>query len=305
MQLATLRNVVIILALLALSPITILPPGGHVTLAHGFSVGEEKEAGEKLLVFVRREFKLLDEPDLAQYINRLGRQALKTSGPQYFDYHFFVLDNKQFNAFAAPSGLIFFHTGLIETMADENELLSVMAHEIGHVQCRHIAERIDKSSKISLGTLAMILTGIAVGNPEVAEAVIVGSMATAETMILNFSRKDEEEADRFAYRLLNDSQRDPHATGQRDAAAVGDQLTENQPEQAGLAGPVGADDARLVTGMQRQVRFVDQRGSAALQGELAQCNHDNLDQKIRGRRLPRAACMTAVNHRHDRHEPQA
>lgn len=179
--------------------------------SQAFSVGEEREVGEKLLSVVRKEFKLLDDPDITQYITNLGQSILKVSGPQYFDYHFFVINNKEFNAFAAPSGLIFFHTGLIETMDTEDELASVMAHEIGHVESRHIAERIKKSSKVGLGTLAMVLAGIAIGAGPVSDALITGSMAAGTAMNLSFSRQDEEEADRLAFKWLIASKRDPNA----------------------------------------------------------------------------------------------
>lgn len=81
------------------------------TSSLGFSIGEERDIGEQLLLAIRGEFELLDDPDIVQYINRLGQQVLDIAGPQYFDYHFFVVKNDQFNAFAAPSGLIFLIPG--------------------------------------------------------------------------------------------------------------------------------------------------------------------------------------------------
>ena len=90
--------------------------------AFAFSVGEEKEVGEQLLTMVRKGFTLIDEPDVIQYINELGQGTLAVAGSQYFDYHFFVIKNKELNAFAAPSGLIFFHSGLVESLDSEEEL---------------------------------------------------------------------------------------------------------------------------------------------------------------------------------------
>jgi len=75
--------------------------------AVAFTVGEERELGEALLYQTRLAFTLLDDPDISQYINELGAEVLKVASAQYFDYHFFVIKNKEFNAFAAPSGLIF------------------------------------------------------------------------------------------------------------------------------------------------------------------------------------------------------
>lgn len=186
-------------------------PVGGIGTAYGFSIGDERKVGEKLLAIVRKEFKLLDEPDISQYVAKLGDQLLAAAGPQYFEYHFFVVKNKEFNAFAAPSGLIFFHSGLIEVMQAESELVSVMAHEVGHVVSRHIAERMRKSAKVNVGTAALLLAGIAMGGGAVSEALITGSMAANASMNLKFSRQDEEEADRLAFKWMQEEGRDPVA----------------------------------------------------------------------------------------------
>ncbi len=179
--------------------------------AYAFSVGEEREVGEKLLSIVRREFKLVDDPDVAQYVTGLGGKILAAAGPQFFDYHFFVINNKELNAFAAPSGLVFLHSGLLELLSNENELVGVMAHECGHVMSRHIADRIKKSAKINIGTMAMVLAGMALGGGALSEALIAGSMAAGASMNLKFSRQDEEEADRLAFNLMQTMNRDPAA----------------------------------------------------------------------------------------------
>jgi predicted Zn-dependent protease len=176
-----------------------------------FTVGEEKKTGEKIQSTIRKDFNLLDDPDVDQYIDHLGREILGVAGPQYFDYHFYVINDKEFNAFAAPSGLIFVNSGLIEAMDNEDELVGVMAHEVGHVVRRHIASSIDKGGKISLGTAALLLAGIALGGGDLSQAVITGALATGESMSLKFSRENEEEADRQAYRWMIQLNRDPEA----------------------------------------------------------------------------------------------
>ena len=180
-----------------------------------FSIGEERMVGEQLLYSIRTEFKLLDDPDISQYINNLGYDVLHVIGPQYFDYHFFVVKSEQFNAFAAPSGLIFFYTGLIKTMKSEDELLSVMAHEIGHAVSRHIAHRMDKQGKVSMATMLMGLAGLALGtamgNPALAQGMLTGSMAANQSIGLSFSRQDEEQADRLSFGWMQAMDRNPKA----------------------------------------------------------------------------------------------
>lgn len=177
----------------------------------GITIGEEREIGEKLLYKIRSELSLLDDPDISQYINRLGQQVLAQVGPHYFDYHFFVVPSDQFNAFAAPSGLIFFYSGLIETMKTEDELLSVMAHEIGHVESRHIASRSDKNIKVGAISMALAMASLALGDPSLAAGMFTGFQAAGIAASLQFSRTDEEQADRLSYDWMHAMHRDPHA----------------------------------------------------------------------------------------------
>jgi predicted Zn-dependent protease len=179
--------------------------------AMAFSVGEEKELGEKLLSMVRKNFQVIDDPDVSQYVNALGQRILTVAGPQFFDYHFFVINDKEFNAFAAPSGLVFIHSGLIEAMDSEGELISVMAHECGHVTSRHISDQLSKSSKMSIGTAALLVAGIALGGGALGQALIGGGMAANASMSLKFSRQDEEEADRLSFKWMQAMNTDPAA----------------------------------------------------------------------------------------------
>lgn len=175
------------------------------------SIGEEKKVGEQLLYMIRRELAVLDDPDISQYINNLGKKVLANIGPQYFDYHFYVVKSDQFNAFASYAGLVFFYTGLIETMQSENELLSVLAHEIGHVASRHIAQRLDKGSKVSAASLLLAIAGLAIGVPGLSTGLMVGSMAAGQAINLQYSREDEEQADRLSYGWMQQMRRDPTA----------------------------------------------------------------------------------------------
>jgi len=180
--------------------------------AVAFTVGEERELGEALLYQTRLAFTLLDDPDISQYVNELGAEVLRVASAQYFDYHFFVIKNKEFNAFAAPSGLIFFHSGLVETMGSEDELLSVMAHEVGHVVSRHIASRMEKGMTVGIGALALAIAGLALGGGGAGtQALVTGSMAANQALNLHFSRQDEEEADLLSYGWMKKLGRDPAA----------------------------------------------------------------------------------------------
>lgn len=177
--------------------------------ASAFSIGEEREVGEKLLFTVRSAFELVDDPDVSQYLNRLGQEVLKVSGVQFFDYRFFIINDNEFNAFAAPSGLIFFYTGLISMMNSEDELLSVMAHEIGHISKRHLASRMEKSKIVGIASVGMAIAALAFGSGAAAPTLAMGSLAAGQSAALHFSRQDEEEADLLAYGWMKKMGRNP------------------------------------------------------------------------------------------------
>jgi predicted Zn-dependent protease len=158
---------------------------------------------------VRSRFEVLDEPDLKQYLRGLGKEVIDTAGVQFFNYHFYVIEDKEFNAFAAPSGLIFFHSGLIEKMESENELVSVLAHEIGHIAKRHISSRIKKGTQISAATMGLVLASIALGGGVASQALLAGSLAAGQSASLYYSRLDEEEADLLAYDWMKELNRNP------------------------------------------------------------------------------------------------
>jgi predicted Zn-dependent protease len=173
-----------------------------------FNIGEEREVGEKLLYSVRSTFTLLDDPDITQYVTKIGDSVLEVAGIQYFNYHFFVIEDKDFNAFAAPSGLIFFYSGLIGAMNSENEFVSVLAHEIGHIVKRHIAERVEKGKYSSVASLGLAVAALAFGG-SATPALLTGALAAGQSVNLHFSRQHEEEADLLAFTWMEELQRDP------------------------------------------------------------------------------------------------
>ena len=179
-----------------------------VSTTYPFSIGDEREVGEKLLYSVRSTFPLKDDLDITQYINKLGQSVLEVAGIQYFDYHFYVIEDKEFNAFAAPSGLIFFNSGLIGTMNSEDEFVSVMAHEIGHIDKRHLASRVEKGTYTGIASLALAVAAIAFGGAT-APVLLTGALASGQSLNLHFSRQNEEEADLLAYGWMKKLGRNP------------------------------------------------------------------------------------------------
>ncbi|MGD9015878.1 MAG: M48 family metalloprotease [Desulfobacterales bacterium] len=164
------------------------------------TIQEEEDLSVEFLRVLKRHFILVDDPVVVDYVDGVGRRILKAIPPQPFTYHFYVVEQDVFNAFATPAGHIFVFSGLIEALDREEELAGILAHEIAHVQCRHISDKIGRAKKANMmslaGTIAGILLGVG-GMPDVGQAVAVGSAAGAQSSMLAYSRQDETQADQF------------------------------------------------------------------------------------------------------------
>ncbi|MDD5232561.1 MAG: M48 family metalloprotease [Syntrophales bacterium] len=167
-----------------------------------FSIDDENKLGKEIHQKIEGAKLLFHDVKSEDYINRLGRKILAQSGTPSFDFRFFILNSSAINAFATPGGYVYINRGLIGLVDNESELAGVIAHEIAHVNCRHIARNIEKSQKIGMASLAAIVAGILLGGGTGTEAVLGLSMATASHMQLAYSRENEEEADRLGISYL-------------------------------------------------------------------------------------------------------
>ncbi|MDY6822735.1 MAG: M48 family metalloprotease [Thermodesulfobacteriota bacterium] len=178
-------------------------PGG-TSPAFGLTINEEKEMGREFLKQAREYYDFVDDPFVEHYINTLGKALVDAFPEQPFDYRFYVLKHNEYNAFAAPAGYVFINSGLIGDMKSEEELAGILGHEIAHVHCRHISERIEKSKTVSLAMLAGIMAGVFLGGAGVipGDAMAVGSLAAGQAATLAYSRADERQADQIGLRYL-------------------------------------------------------------------------------------------------------
>ena len=169
------------------------------------TIQEEEELSKEFLRVVEKQFEFIKDPFVIGYVNKIGNNILSGLPTQPFKYHFYIVKEHVYNAFATPAGHIFINSGLLEAFDNEEELAGILAHEIAHVVSRHISQNVDRSPKIGLATLAGIAAGIFIGAGGAAalgNAVVVGSMAAGQSASLAFSREDEMQADQLALDYL-------------------------------------------------------------------------------------------------------
>ena len=174
----------------------------------GITVKEEEELSQEVLQVIFKQFEIIDDPVIVTYVNKLGNRILATLPEQPFKYHFYVIQEEVYNAFATPAGHIFVYTGLLEAMDEEEELAGILGHEIAHVYARHISQKIERSKKVGLATLAGIAAGVLLGvggAGEAANAVTMGSVAAGQSAQLAYSREDEIQADQFGLKFITEA----------------------------------------------------------------------------------------------------
>src|SRR5712692_397897 len=165
----------------------------------------ERKIGEQAMQEIRqRDQRFLDDPELTEYVNEIGRRIVAASPEARQDFEFFLVRDNTINAFAMPGGFVGVHTGLLLAAQTESELAGVLAHEVAHVTQHHIARLLGKQEQMSIPMLAAVVLGLlaARSNPDLTQAVIAGAGATSIQSQLNYTRDFEREADRIGFQFL-------------------------------------------------------------------------------------------------------
>jgi predicted Zn-dependent protease len=189
-----------------------LPDLGDVS-QEMISPAQERQIGEQSMFQIRADKSYLDDAEVADYLNQLGSILVSNCPEPAMDFEFFAINDNAINAFAMPGGFVGVNTGLILLAENESELASVLGHEISHVTQHHFARMISGQKYDSLAALATIAVAIlaARNNPQAASAAIMGAQGGVMQRQLNFTRENEQEADRIGIATLQKSGFDTRA----------------------------------------------------------------------------------------------
>ena len=192
------QGVRLVVALFALSGCTTL------------SVQEEKKLGHQAQRQVREQFQLMRDAVVVKYIRDIGREMVAASRPSPFDFRFYVVEDEAINAFALPGGALYLHTGLIMQANNAGEIAGVLAHEIGHVTARHVANLYRRQRNTGVGAQVLaIMIAIVSGDANIARAGQFGVGVAAQAYLNTFTKEAESEADILAVETMVRAGYDP------------------------------------------------------------------------------------------------
>lgn len=154
---------------------------------------------------------IMNDPETRDYLQSIGSKLVANSDGAGHEYTFFPVNAYDINAFAAPGGFIGVNAGLIINSRNESELAGVLAHEVSHVTQRHIARSVEYADQLSFPVAVAMLGALILGvaNPQLGMGALTAVQAGAVQGQIDFTRQNEQEADRVGMALLSRTGFDP------------------------------------------------------------------------------------------------
>ena len=141
------------------------------------SIDEERQLGVEMEQQVRQQLHFVRDEVVVGYVAGLGSELLRVMGPQPLEYDFYVIKDDELNAFAAPGGNIYVHTGLILKARNVSELVGVMGHEMGHVYHRDVAANYRRQRNTGIAQqLGVLAVGVLAGGAAAQAANLLTGM---------------------------------------------------------------------------------------------------------------------------------
>lgn len=230
---------------------------------------QEKRLGEQWLRAFRAQVPTSSDPLVINYLETLINRLLPYSQLETKKVQLVVVDNKSLNAFAVPGGVMGINTGLLQYAKSENQLATVISHELGHLSQRHYARQLEQQKKMMVPMLAGILAGLALAANSDGDggiAAIMATQAAAQSAQLSFSRQNEQEADRIGFDTMVKAGLDPYAAADMFEEMMAASRFSRRPPEYLLTHPV--TESRVADARNRAMQYPEKRQQDNIEYQL-------------------------------------
>jgi predicted Zn-dependent protease len=173
-------------------------------------VDEERDLGADLDAEVRSEVVFEPDPVVLRYVQEIGNAIVHAAPPVPYRFRFKVVDDDEINAFAGPAGYVYVHTAILKKAQNVSEVAGVVAHEIGHVVLRHVAQNYSRAQNANrLKEAGAVATTLLMPAGPVTSLANLGGGLVAMAYVNSFGREAEKEADAFAVEVMPKARYDP------------------------------------------------------------------------------------------------
>lgn len=188
-------------------------PDIGTTAAATLTIDQELIYGDTYMRMIRSHYPIVNDPVINEYADSLGHRLVASADDVKTPFHFFVIRDRNINAFAFFGGYVALNSGLFLHAQSESEFASVLAHEIAHVTQRHLARSMEAQARRSPTTMAALVGSLllAIVSPEAGIAAMTATSAGSIQGGINYTRANEKEADRFGMNTLVKAGFDPMA----------------------------------------------------------------------------------------------
>lgn len=178
------------------------------------SRSEQYQIGYSVMLQMRQQEALFDDPETEEYVQGIGQRLASQSSGGGADFHYEVLKSNEFNSFAVSGGFVFIFTEVLLASHTESELAGIIAHETAHITQNHLARGLQAQQQATMTSLAAMLATILLGalgggGGDAIEGGILASQGLAAQQQIDFTRSEEQEADRVGIQYLAAAGFDP------------------------------------------------------------------------------------------------
>src|SRR5882672_5799809 len=195
-------TVILLITALAPAQVKTFKPGFNL-----FSVEQDIAMGKKAAIELERTRPVVRNDEISGYVARVGARLAHSRFAGQFGFRFSVINDPHVNAVALPGGPVYVNTGLLAAVDNESQLAGVLAHEMSHVALRHGTHEVSKANLIQIP--AALASSMVNNDSVLGELAKLGIDFGAQSIVMQYSRTAEHEADINGARMMHDAHYDP------------------------------------------------------------------------------------------------